>query len=129
MIPIVKGILGYVLLSQREVQRAAISFSDALGLLHRQGNTFMIPYNLIGLAGVLAVQRHAVRATRLIGAAEGLGKTTSLRPSPGERALWDRIIVSARSQLGEVAFAAAWAGSAADAGAGCRGGACGNIAR
>ncbi|MEO7913266.1 MAG: hypothetical protein ABIV47_26760, partial [Roseiflexaceae bacterium] len=61
------------------------------------------------LAGALGVQRHAVRATRLIGAAEGLGEMTGLRPSPGERALWERIFVSIRAQLDEAAFAAAWA--------------------
>ncbi len=67
-----------------------------------------IHYNLIGLAGVLGAQRQAVRAARLIGMAEGLGATTGLRLSPGERTIWKCIIDPVRAQLNEAAFVAAW---------------------
>jgi predicted ATPase/class 3 adenylate cyclase len=109
MIPIVMGMLGYTLLLQGETPRAIALFREALSLLHNQGNTFMFPYNLIGLAGTLGTQHQAVRAARLIGAAEGLGATTGLRPSQGERIIWEHIIASIRAQLDEATFTATWA--------------------
>jgi tetratricopeptide (TPR) repeat protein len=109
MIPIVMGMLGYTLLLQGETPRAIALFREALSLLRNQGNTFMFPYNLIGLAGTLGTQHQAVRAARLIGAAEGLGATTGLRPSQGERIIWEHIIASIRAQLDQATFATAYA--------------------
>ena len=49
------------------------------------------------------------RAARLWGTVEVLRETTRKRTAPGSRATYERALAAARAQLGEEAFAAAWA--------------------
>ncbi len=106
LIPIVLGYLGYVNLAQSDAQAAAASFRQAVVMLHQQGNAFIMPYSLIGLAGVNSVQQPE-RAAVLLGAAQRLVVQTGLRPSPGEQAIWDLIIADVQHQLGVDAYRAA----------------------
>ena len=49
------------------------------------------------------------RAARLWGAAEALRQSIAARTAPAARATRERLMAAAREQLGEAAFAAAWA--------------------
>jgi predicted ATPase/class 3 adenylate cyclase/DNA-binding CsgD family transcriptional regulator len=69
----------------------------------------LIPSCLEGLAGVLASQGELARATWLWGAAETLRQALGVPIPPVERATYEQAVATARSQLGERAFAAAWA--------------------
>jgi class 3 adenylate cyclase len=51
----------------------------------------------------------AERAARLWGAAERLQQVIGCKPAPTARATYERALAQARAQLGEAAFAAAWA--------------------
>jgi DNA-binding CsgD family transcriptional regulator len=64
---------------------------------------------LEGLAGVVAEQEEPVWAARLWGATEGLRERMGTPIPPVERADYERVVASARTQLGEQTFAAAWA--------------------
>jgi predicted ATPase/transcriptional regulator with XRE-family HTH domain len=107
IVPIVLGFLGYTRLARLEPQQAIDCFREAIGMLQVQGNMFMVPYQLVGLAGALSAQGHYTRAAEMIGVAEALTAETGLRPSPGERAIWDATITTVRGQLGEEVYQAA----------------------
>jgi tetratricopeptide (TPR) repeat protein len=69
----------------------------------------LIPSGLEGLAGLVAAQGELARATWLWGAAETLRQALGVPIPPVERATYEQAVATARSQLGERAFAAAWA--------------------
>ena len=50
-----------------------------------------------------------LRATRLLGATEVLVAAGTIRLPPDEQETYDRTVISARTQLDDEAFAAAWA--------------------
>jgi predicted ATPase/transcriptional regulator with XRE-family HTH domain len=108
VVPVVLGFLGYTHLALAEIQQAAGCFHEAIVMLQEQGNMFVAPYQLVGLAGALNAQGYHTHAARLIGVTDALTTQTGLRPSPGERAIWDAIVATIRSQLGEDAYHTAW---------------------
>jgi tetratricopeptide (TPR) repeat protein len=108
VVPVVLGFLGYTHLALAEIQQAIDCFHEAIGMLQEQGNMFVVPYQLVGLAGALNAQGYHARAAQLIGITDALTAQTGLRPSPGERALWDAIVATIRSQLDEDAYHTAW---------------------
>jgi tetratricopeptide (TPR) repeat protein len=68
-----------------------------------------VAWNLAALGGVAAAQGHHARAARLLGAAEAWFDRSKRVLQATERAEHDGYIAAARAQLGEEAFAAAWA--------------------
>ena len=64
---------------------------------------------LVGLGEVAAAEEQGVWAVRLWGAAETLYESIGASLPPVERAAYERLVAAARAQLGEEAFAAAWA--------------------
>ena len=73
------------------------------------GNNLNIAFYLEGLAAVVAIQGNPAQAGRLWGAAEVLRETMETPIPPVYRADYDRPVAAARAQLGEQAFATAWA--------------------
>jgi hypothetical protein len=63
----------------------------------------------LGLARVTAARRQPQRAARLFRAAEELREASGHPLPPVMRAEYERNVAAARAQLGEEAFAAAWA--------------------
>jgi predicted ATPase len=68
-----------------------------------------IAWCLAGLGSTAALDEEPNRAARLWGTAEQLRQAIGCRPAPAARATYERAIALARAQLGEEAFAAAWA--------------------
>jgi hypothetical protein len=64
---------------------------------------------LEGLAAVLCTLGQLERGVRLFGAAAALRAAVGLPQSPAKRATCERDVVSARTAMGDDAFAAAWA--------------------
>ncbi len=96
--------------AQRGDMTAARGFyQQSLTLTRELGDKFLTPNNLEGLAGVVAVQGEQVWAAQLWGAAEVLREETGVSLSPVDRVGYERAVATARTQLGEQAFAAAWA--------------------
>jgi hypothetical protein len=69
----------------------------------------MIAWCLAGLGSAAALDAAPERAARLWGAAEQLRVKLGCRPAPAARATYDRLRAQVRTQLGEGAFASAWA--------------------
>lgn len=102
------SLLGRVATFQGDHTAARALYEESLALA-REGNfKWHIALSLEGLAGVVAVQGEPARAARLWGTAERLRDTIRSPIPPVERALYERSIAAARTQLGEKAFAAAW---------------------
>jgi len=68
-----------------------------------------IVFGLSGIAGSAASQGQPERVARLAAAAEVLREAIDLSFDTVARAIYDRAVAAARAQLGEVAFATAWA--------------------
>ena len=83
--------------------------SLALYLELGMGSTDDTAFSLEGLAEVVAAQGAIAWAARLWGAAENLRTTLAAPLPPVHRAAYERSVVAARKQLGEKAFAQAWA--------------------
>ena len=64
---------------------------------------------LTGLAGAAVLDEEPERAAWLWGAAEALRQFIGSREAPASRTTRERLMTAAREQLGEEAFAAAWA--------------------
>jgi hypothetical protein len=70
---------------------------------------------MAGLAGVAVLEESHGRAAWLWGAAEALRQSIGAREAPAAHATHERLMAAAREQLGEAAFAQAWAdGRSAD---------------
>jgi ATP/maltotriose-dependent transcriptional regulator MalT len=69
----------------------------------------LIPSCMEGLASLVAVQGEATWAARLLGAAEALREAIGVPIWPVDRPGYERLVADVRTNLGEKAFAAAWA--------------------
>jgi tetratricopeptide (TPR) repeat protein len=101
------------LLGRIEVQRDELSaahryYQQSLALNQQIGEKWMTPFNLEGLAGVVATQGMLRWAAQLWGAAEVLREAMDVPRLPVDRAGYEQAVGAARSQLGEETFAAAW---------------------
>src|SRR5579859_1261731 len=101
--------LGYAALAQDDTADAGAHIYRALTLFRDEGDRSGISFCLAGLAGVAALDKAPQRAARLWGAAEALRQSIGARQAPATRVTRERLMATAREQLGEVAFAAAWA--------------------
>ena len=68
----------------------------------------MTPFNLEGLASVVATQGDLQWAAQLLGAAEALREAIDVPRLPVDRVSYEQAVAAARVQLGEEAFASAW---------------------
>src|SRR5215469_4279664 len=102
-------VLGRVEAQQGDMPSARNLYQQSLAITLELSDKFLTPFNLEGLAGVLAAQGELLRAVHLWGAAEALREGTGASPALVDRASYERSVASARTQLGEQAFAVAWA--------------------
>ena len=78
-------------------------------MIHREiGHRWGITYCLEDFASLATAQNQMERAARLFGAADNLYTLLRFEMPPAERAEHDRAVATARAELGEEAFAAAW---------------------
>ncbi len=82
---------------------------ESLSLAREVDAKWNIPFCLEVLAEVVAAQGEGIWATRLLGASEFLRESYRSPLPPAYRAGYERVVAAARTQLGEQAFAAAWA--------------------
>jgi len=83
--------------------------AQGLTLSQTLGDQASIAWCLAGLGSAAALDEEPERAGRLWGAAERLRQAIGCRSAPAARATYERAVAAARAQLGEEAFAAAWA--------------------
>jgi tetratricopeptide (TPR) repeat protein len=101
--------LGEAALSLGHLDQAARWLAQALALSQALSDPASIAWCMAGLGGQAALDGEPKRAARLWGAAERLRQAIGCRPAPVARANYERALAVARAQLGEAAFAAAWA--------------------
>jgi len=101
--------LGETALGQADATTARQWLRAGLRLSRDLGGRIMIAWCLAGLGSADVLDEELERAARLWGAAEHLRVTLGCRPAPAARVNYERLLVQARAQLGEEAFAAAWA--------------------
>jgi len=95
---------GLAALAQSDHERAAASFKDALAVSQEAGRKPSVINALEGMAGLAGALGEATRAARLWGGAEAARQATAIALPPGERALHEPYLASARSQLGEAVW-------------------------
>jgi hypothetical protein len=100
--------MGETALALGDTVAATTYFTQSLRICRRLGDP-AIAWSLAGLASVAALCGQPERAARLAGAVEILREATGKRSAPASRANYERAVASARSQLDEATFAAAWA--------------------
>ena len=100
--------LGFVALRLDAVDRAAALFRESLTRLREINQRFGQLVCLAGVACVHARRGQAVEAARLFSATETLLAERGDQLDPADQIEVDREMASARSQLDEAAFSAAW---------------------
>jgi predicted ATPase/DNA-binding SARP family transcriptional activator/DNA-binding CsgD family transcriptional regulator len=93
--------LGLAALGQGEHKRAISSFDKALAMSRRTDRRASLINALEGMASLAGARREAPLAARLWGAAEKAREVTRIALPPGDRALHEPRLSSARSVLGE----------------------------
>jgi predicted ATPase len=101
--------LGETALAQGKAVLATKHQTKALALFRDIGDPSRMAWCLAGLAGAAAVNEEPERAAWLWGAAEALRQSIGAREAPASHATRERLMATAREQLGETDFAAAWA--------------------
>jgi predicted ATPase/class 3 adenylate cyclase len=106
--------LGFVNLRQGEPVRAQARFREALVLALKTGSAWnLLALGIAGIAGVLlalqATPEAASHAARLLGAALLQWERIGVSPERNDARDLEWFVATARAQLGEEAFAAAWA--------------------
>jgi DNA-binding CsgD family transcriptional regulator len=89
--------------------RSQALYEQGVGVARESGDKGMITSGLEGLAAAVAAQGNHAWAAHLWGTAEALREAIGTPLPPVERVPYNRVIAAARTQLGEQAFAAAWA--------------------
>jgi predicted ATPase/DNA-binding CsgD family transcriptional regulator len=101
--------LASVVAVQGDHVAARALYEESLAVARKIGDKWAIASSLKGLAGVVATQGEPAWAAQLWGAAEALREVMGAPIPPVYRADYERAVAAARAQLGEKAFAAAWA--------------------
>jgi predicted ATPase/class 3 adenylate cyclase/DNA-binding CsgD family transcriptional regulator len=101
--------LGLVTLAEGDSIQAQQHFEASLTLSEGLGDQVLIASCLEGLAGVAEVRGQSVWAARFFGIAEVLREAGGTPMPLSDRKVYERYLAAARAQLGEAAFAAAWA--------------------
>jgi ATP/maltotriose-dependent transcriptional regulator MalT len=104
--------LGYIALAQGDLSQAMTLFTEGFSLDQETGDKLQTAHTLIGLADVAAAAGQPQRAARLFAIVEVLSfdlPLVNFGLNPIKRAAYEKAVAAARAQLGEQAFAAAWA--------------------
>jgi predicted ATPase/DNA-binding SARP family transcriptional activator/DNA-binding CsgD family transcriptional regulator len=96
--------LGLALLGLGEHERVATPFEEALVMSQNMGRKPQVIESLEGMASLAGISGEATRVARLWGAAEAAREDTGIALTPGERALHEPYLASARSLLGEATW-------------------------
>ena len=102
-------VLGRVTAAQGDDAAAQALYGESLALAKELGFKRVIPAGLEGVAAVVAGQGELSWAAHLWGAAEALREAIGTLIPPVYRADYESSVAAARAQLGQKAFAAAWA--------------------
>jgi non-specific serine/threonine protein kinase len=104
--------LGRIALRRHDHRTARAYFLEALRLLHERQHRFTVAVCLMDLAGVAILaapnDQGALRAARLLGAAEALREMFRVDLARIKREELERTLAAARPHLSEAAWAAAW---------------------
>ena len=100
---------GVVAKKEGDYGRARTMVVEGLTLVGELGNKFFIALCLEFLAGIDQIQKQPERAARLYGVVEALRQDIGTPIPPVDRDDYDRSVAAVRAELGEEAFAAAWA--------------------
>jgi hypothetical protein len=92
-----------------DYEEAAGYLEEGFGLIREVGDWEWVAYSLDSFAVVAGAKGQGERAARLWGAAEALRKSIGAPLHPTERPDYDRSVATARAQLNETAWEAAWA--------------------
>jgi predicted ATPase/transcriptional regulator with XRE-family HTH domain len=109
LLPYILEGLAEVALMQEEYRQAATQLAQTLALFQEFGFGHGIVQTLEQFARVATGQAQLERAARLWGAAQTQRQVISAGIPLGDRRSYDQVVATARAQLGEEAFAAAWA--------------------
>jgi hypothetical protein len=101
-------LLGRIEIQRDEMPAARTYYQQSLALNQQVGEKWMTPFNLEGLASVVATQGALRWAAQLWGAAEALREAIDVPRLPVDRVGYEQAVAAARAQLGEEAFASAW---------------------
>lgn len=101
--------LGEAALSQGQLEDARRWLIQGVELSRKLDDQACIAWCLAGLGSVAAFISQPEQGACLWGAAERLRHALQARPAPAARATYERALCMARCQLGEQAFAEAWA--------------------
>jgi tetratricopeptide (TPR) repeat protein len=101
--------LAQVVTCEGDAARARELYEQCLAIARKVPWQVSTSFYLEGLAGVVAAQGELPWAARLWGAEEALRDGMGTPIPPVYRAAYERSVTAARAQLGEQAFAAAWA--------------------
>ena len=101
--------LAQVVACEGDDTRAHALYEQCLAIARKGPLKLNTPLYLEGLAGVVATQGELPWAGRLWGAAEALRDGMGTPIPPAYRVDYERSVATARTQLGEQAFTAAWA--------------------
>jgi predicted ATPase/class 3 adenylate cyclase/DNA-binding CsgD family transcriptional regulator len=101
--------LARVAVAQANLAAAHRHYQECLTMLHEVDYQVFIPACLEGLAAVVAAQGEPLKAARLSGTAEALREAMGAPIYPVYRTGYEQVVATARVQLGEKAFTAAWA--------------------
>jgi predicted ATPase/DNA-binding XRE family transcriptional regulator len=102
------AIQAVILMRSGQFQRAAALMAESLALERSRNSPSGIARILEGIATIAVAQGHPRRAATIFGAAQALREASGDAVTPTWRALYDRAVASARTALGEDAFATAW---------------------
>ena len=100
---------GFIPFSQGDYEAARALVEESLQIFLGLNNKWDITSGLEGLATVVAAQGESVRAARLMSAAHALREAIGVPLPSVSQTLHEFTMASVRTQLGEQAFAAAWA--------------------
>ena len=101
--------LAQVATVEGDYARSQALCEQGLGVARKGGGKRTIPAGLEGLAAAVAAQGNRVWAAHLWGAAEVLREALRTPLPPIEQTSYQRAVDAARTELGESAFARAWA--------------------
>ncbi|GAC1614617.1 MAG: hypothetical protein NVS4B7_06830 [Ktedonobacteraceae bacterium] len=101
--------MGRIAAAQGNYVNARTFCLESLAIIFKVSVKLYLPLLLEGLASVLGAQGEERWAAQIWGAAESLRESFNTPLPPIMRADYDRSVAAARTQLGEKAFAAAWA--------------------
>jgi ATP/maltotriose-dependent transcriptional regulator MalT len=103
------AVLGKVLATEGDYAAAQTFYEQSLAISGKLGEKWVAAVYLLELGEVIAAQRQLAWAAQLWGASEALRDVSDIPIPLVEFAAYERSVSAARVQLGEKAFAAAWA--------------------